>query len=101
MNGIVHASVNKVANDKARKKSKNIMAYPKQVANKIQNTKNYRCNNNAGYRRHKQPLFITGILVVIAMNNIYNTCSHLAFGYKMKYKPVDNVFKKRPEKYAC
>ena len=96
MDGIMHGSIDQVAQYETRKESEGIL--PKY---QVFQPKNSRGQDDAGHRRHEQPVPVTGVMMVIAMHDINKFLGFIAIGHPVKGVPVRQVFKKGPEEHAC
>lgn len=95
VNGIVHAAIHEIAEQKARKKGQHIPAH-----DQVLQAEEKRSHNNAGHRRHKQPLPVSRIFVMDTMQLIDHRAQPRALGYKMENKAVQHIFHQAPDKHA-
>ena len=95
MDSVMHTPIYQVAQYKAGEKQEGVMCH-----GKVYKTKDHRCNDQTWDRRHKQPLFIAGEMVVISMQYINELLCPRALYDHVKYIPVHHVFKKGPEEHA-
>ena len=96
MDRIVHSTIHKVTKKKTREEHKSILAH-----NKKHDAENCRRKNKTWYGRHKEPLPITGVMMMIAVKYVRKLLHPRIFTYQMKKKPVCYVFEKRPEQHTA
>ena len=65
MNSIVHSAIHEITEKKSREEHKSILA-----TDQKHDTENDRCKNKTWHWRHKETLFIAGIMMMIAMKDI-------------------------------
>ena len=95
MNGIMHRSIHQVTKKETREEHKSLLA-----KREIHQSKDHRCKYEAWNRRHKQPLFITRVMMMVPMKRVYKFSHPLALRHHVEEKTVSEVFKKGPEKHA-
>ena len=95
MNSIVHRAVGDVAENKPGKERERIPAY-----NGVKKVKKQECQQQAGYRGHKESVPVARVFVVHAMHYIHKSLCTRAICYNVKNIAVHDVLKKAPEDNA-
>ena len=95
MNGIMHGAIQQVTQYKAGEEHKSMLPH-----NHEHDGKKAGRYDEAWDRRDEEAFLIPGIMVVVAMHDIYNAARPFAFSDHMKNPAVHDVFKKSPEKHA-
>ena len=96
MDGIMHGAIHKITKDESREEHECLLA-----DNQEHESKNDRGDDQARYGWHEQALFISWIMMMIAMQCINEFPGSFTSCHHMKKKPVRYVFKKRPEKHTA
>ncbi len=96
MDGVMHGSVEQVAQNESRKKGKRIAPHQP-----VHDGENNGGDEDAGHRWHKQAVAVARVVMVVAVHDVNKLLRPRAFGHPVKRKTVHEVFEKRPEKNAA
>ncbi len=92
MNGVMHGSVQQVAEHKAGEKAQGIPAH-----DQVLQAEHNRSQHDAWQGWHKQPFAIARVFVVYPMHGINDIPHPRVFRSKVEYKTMHNVLEKTPE----
>ena len=95
VNGIVHAAIHQVSEYEAREEHECIL-----TDEQVDDAEYGRCDDQAGYRRHEEPLFIARIVVVISVQRIDEFLRTRIIAHPVKEEAVREVFEKSPEEHT-
>ena len=91
----MHSPIHEIPQNKSREEHKSVLLH-----NEIHQSENCRSNNYAGYRRHKQALFIPWIMMMIAMKCVSEFFHSWTFANQVKNETVSDVFEQSPKKHT-
>jgi hypothetical protein len=94
VDSVVHGSIHQVTEDKPGKEHKCIAPH-EQVHQCKYGGRQYHTWN----RRHKEPLFITRVMVMVSMKCVRKFLQALFFTDQVENKPMGKIFEECPEKH--